>query len=279
MLIAWHNRCWHLARVAARRVADYLRRVDPSPAAALEKTLGLLMDREMRAIYEHAGEYDTQAIERDVPELFQRFAIQRRQYAARSSEQEWQFAEQHARVLRQAVDRFRTGSRELRDRYMAENVRWILEHEAPGSKIVLWAHNNHVALVETRTWVPMGNHLKRTFGPEMVVFGFIANRGAVRVVDLRQGVDSSFTLGPAPERTIEGLLAAVGPAVFVVDLRKAPGPVADWLGIGRPTREVYGPFRSERSLLRKVAVGRRYDALIFIHSTSAARPVVSKTTR
>ena len=31
-----------------------------------------------------------------------------------------------------------------RDRCMAENVAWILDHAPPGSKIVLWAQNGHV---------------------------------------------------------------------------------------------------------------------------------------
>ena len=32
-----------------------------------------------------------------------------------------------------------------RDQCMAENVAWILDHAPKGSKIVLWAHNGHVA--------------------------------------------------------------------------------------------------------------------------------------
>ena len=32
-----------------------------------------------------------------------------------------------------------------RDQCMARNVRWILDHAEKGAKIVLWAHNAHVA--------------------------------------------------------------------------------------------------------------------------------------
>ena len=49
---------------------------------------------------------------------------------------------QNARVVLQSIQA-RSNPR-IRDRSMAENVKWILD-ENPGAKIALWAHNGHVS--------------------------------------------------------------------------------------------------------------------------------------
>jgi erythromycin esterase len=57
-------------------------------------------------------------------------------------------ARQHARVLGQWVAANRDEGRRygaVRDSSMAENIRWILEREGPDARIVVWAHNAHVA--------------------------------------------------------------------------------------------------------------------------------------
>src|SRR5262249_6994699 len=52
------------------------------------------------------------------------------------------WAVQHARVVLQAMQ-MRAGE-VTRDQSMADNIKWILDHN-PTAKIVLWAHNGHVA--------------------------------------------------------------------------------------------------------------------------------------
>ena len=61
-----------------------------------------------------------------------------------SSDTSWsaRWAVQNARIVMQAMES-RTGA-SSRDQSMAENVKWILEQN-PKAKIVLWAHNGHVA--------------------------------------------------------------------------------------------------------------------------------------
>jgi erythromycin esterase-like protein len=58
-----------------------------------------------------------------------------------------------------------------RDQCMAENVKWIADHN-PNAKIVIWAHNGHVAFGGWPGYEPMGSALRKMFGDKMVVFGF-----------------------------------------------------------------------------------------------------------
>ena len=65
-----------------------------------------------------------------------------REKGAAARDTEW--AIQNARVVLQSM---RMRANEVtRDRSMADNVKWILDR-LPGAKIVLWAHNGHVAAV------------------------------------------------------------------------------------------------------------------------------------
>jgi erythromycin esterase len=56
---------------------------------------------------------------------------------------------------------------------MAETVRWHLEHSAPGTRVVLAAHNNHIQKTANEfagaiTALPMGQHLARMLGEDYV---------------------------------------------------------------------------------------------------------------
>jgi len=63
--------------------------------------------------------------------------------ASGASSKDVDWAIQNARVVLQCLQ---MNSGEItRDHAMAENVKWILD-QSPGAKIVLWAHNGHVAM-------------------------------------------------------------------------------------------------------------------------------------
>lgn len=59
----------------------------------------------------------------------------------------WTLAVQNARIILQSLEFHRAASiseaTDIRDRRMAENVRWILEHET-GARIVVGAANAHI---------------------------------------------------------------------------------------------------------------------------------------
>lgn len=67
----------------------------------------------------------------------------------------------------------------IRDKYMAANVKWIQEHESKlgNDKVMLWAHNLHVSSIDDFN-KKMGKNLKEMYGDEYYSIGFEFSRGS-----------------------------------------------------------------------------------------------------
>lgn len=161
---------------------------------------------------------------------------------------------------------------QTRDQSMAENVKWILDH-SPGAKMVLWAHNGHVAY-GGYSYQSMGKFLRQTYGNQMVIFGFAFNQGSFQAMEMSKGL-RDFTVPPAPAGSLDATLAATGIPILGIDLRKAPakGPVAEWLKASHQTRSIGAAFSeaSASSYLMDQKVLESVDALLFVEKTTAAR--------
>ncbi len=143
--------------LALRRVLVYLRQVDPAYAAAEEKWLSPLQNI---TSYEKQDEGVHRATRAALARIWKRFEGKKSEYSRRSTQVQWRVARQHARVVIQAEGMWRNRSRDgfgVRDRAMAENVRWLLENEGSASKVVLWAHNGHVAAHKIFAFDSMGH--------------------------------------------------------------------------------------------------------------------------
>lgn len=68
--------------------------------------------------------------------LLTRFDEQKLNYIGHTSATEWALARQHAQIVAQYVERNSSGNvvQGVRDRSMAENIRWILDQEEPDAK-------------------------------------------------------------------------------------------------------------------------------------------------
>jgi len=164
----------------------------------------------------------------------------------------------------------------VRDRYMAENVKWILDHEPPGTKIMLWAHNGHIWTADTVRGDPMGKVLRRLYGEEMVTCGFAFNQGSFRAYpQTRVGVRgrSTFLVGPAPSDTWESALTATRLPLFAVDLRSAANGVAgEWLQKPHRMRiigAVYNEFAPNWYLTP--VLRNSFDVIFFVNQTSSSQ--------
>ncbi|HWB82305.1 MAG TPA: erythromycin esterase family protein, partial [Nannocystaceae bacterium] len=154
-------------------------------------------------------------------------------------------------------------------------VDWLLA-QAPERKIVLWAHNAHVQISEpAQEW--MGEHLHRTHGDEMVVFGFAFHRGSFTARDSKSPMLTlrSFTVGPARADSAESLLASTRHAALALDLRQlAPDtPAHTWFANAVPTRGVGSVFFEGADALyyEPQVLPERFDALLFVADTTASR--------
>jgi erythromycin esterase len=180
---------------------------------------------------------------------------------------ELDWAIQNARIVLQYTE-LMAGER-TRDESMAENVKWIADHN-PGAKIVLWAHNWHVGANPGS----MGTHLRRMFGRQLVTLGFAFNQGSFQAMEARKGL-RDITVLPAPAGTLDNALAATHIPLFVLDLRRLPqhGPVRQWFMEDHATRSIGAVFSTNypnQSFAQTIAPAT-YDVLVFINTTTAAR--------
>jgi erythromycin esterase len=168
---------------------------------------------------------------------------------------------QDARVAAQSAQvQYAPGT--YRDECMADNVAWILRQAPKGAKIVLWAHNGHVA----RQPGAMGSFLAKRFGKEMVVMGFACHEGKYTAVNPGKGLVDDNPLQPPPRGSIEWSLHRTGHARGVLDLRKAvKARDGKWLDQPLPFRMVGALAMKEQFYPTKVT--EHYDALIWFTHT------------
>ncbi|HKE14027.1 MAG TPA: erythromycin esterase family protein, partial [Kofleriaceae bacterium] len=201
-----------------------------------------------------------------------RFAARRAAWSAHTSAGEWADAEHHARIAEQAEALYSApGDYFVRDAAMAENVRWLLEREGKGTRMMLWAHNGHVSMTDRF----MGRALRRALGRDYAAIGFLFDRGSFQAFDgspAKAGL-KEFTLGPAPAATLEAAFARAGAPLLYVDLRAARGQVKAWLDQAQPSRQAGAVFSTEQAMTAPHEVGKEFDAVIFVDRTTRARPI------
>ena len=112
------------------------------------------------------------------------------------------------------------------------------------------------------------------YGAQMVVLGFAFNRGSFQAVGARGGGLQNFTVAPAPTGSFDALLGTAGIPLFALDMRNAP----PWLREERPTRQTGAVFANEMeaNYLTRVSAPAIFDAILFVDSTTAARPNVRR---
>lgn len=208
--------------------------------------------------------------------IINRMDLEREEYVSRTGENEWAIARLHANILTQNVRRWTmSNARSVRDSSMAANVKWIVNHEGPDAKVVLWAHNIHVATSAPR-FVPMGQHLREEYGKDMIVFGFSFNEGSFQAYELPFGAGKSlrpFHVSPLPEESLDATLGATGLSIAAIDLRLLPdsGSVAQWFSKPHQSRQI-GSGTTGSGFAPEVQVTELYDAMFFVEQTTASRP-------
>jgi len=119
----------------------------------------------------------------------------------------------------------------VRDLQMAQNLIWLAGKAYPGKKIIVWAHNVHIAKSISgltvgfqpvprgpEAFVPMGATIHHYFGNRAYCIGFSGAGGTYMNYEDGQ----ILTVEPKPAGSIEGMLSATGADYAFVDYRRAP---------------------------------------------------------
>jgi len=171
-------------------------------------------------------------------------------------QKEWSLAVQHARVLLQHLEFYSvmpnvSKATDLRDKNMARNARWVMDHE-DGAKMILWAANAHILTLPGSGC--MGDHLRRTYGDDMVVIGLLSNR------KFSESPETSDEKPLIRDGSLEATLAQAGLEIAVVDFRSLPKGIV--------SRYFNSPIRAGGV---ETIYPLSYDAVLFIESTTNAR--------
>lgn len=236
--------------------------------AALDKTTShsggqsLLMERDASTQERLDG------LVRDTRQAVELLESSKDRLAAGLGDDEAEWVIQNARIVHQFILNRKGGPGRVRERAMAENVRWILQRN-PKARIVLWAHNGHV----WRRPQAMGSYLAEWYGDKYLPVAFTTAQGryyampafgdkdrSKRVHDLKAPVQGSF----------ESFLQAAKRPRFAIDLRLArPGDSqSGWLTQKRFFRSI-GALASELQFYM-VDLVREFDVVIYFEMTHPA---------
>lgn len=260
--------------VSAAAVRSYLEKVDGEFLQRVDESLKFFSQPESDQKYARLRTREGERLVLDLERTLDRLWRKRRPYADASSSQEWATAEHHGQMVRQALEIRRASLRggsagTLRERFLAENVRWILDREETGGRVFLWSHNSRVSVETLQDGERMGRQLQRFFGSDLVVIGVMLNQGSFLArTSGREVVE--VEIGPAPEGTVESSLAKVEHPMMLLDLRRSTDAVDRWLMSERLMRETGFRFSDPNSMTRPRILGRRFDALVWVETTSAS---------
>jgi len=221
-------------------------------------------------------------------EVRQRLLDNRQRYEEASSANRFRDVLQSARVVEQYGETIAIGPGEgrrdeARDRFMAENVATVLEMYGPGSRALLWGHNEHVGknFLEV-TEDPsrnlgarsIGSFLRERLGDEYYVLGSAFLNGSFTAYDRGQGgrTLTARPMDPAPPDNYESLFREAGLARMIVNFRVATQP--DFLKGPRGLRHGQGDFGpTTKGYNVPVRLLEKFDGMIYFDLTTPTVPL------
>lgn len=219
--------------------------------------------------------------------FFSFFVMSKGIYVQKSSEEEYNTVLEYCRVVLQFIDSYlmsekdqRIQERDWRDYYMASNFMDMIEHEKPGTKAVIWAHNGHISHNDAEFSNPFGSYLKKAYGDKYYALGFVFNKGSFRAIEFSTSGEflglQEFTVLPAKEMSLDWYLAQINQPIFILNYRNSSSPdfIRNFLNDPIDTRE-FGSV-TDRSTLHlvysNIKLSTSYDGIIFINETTRSRP-------
>ncbi|HVF28921.1 MAG TPA: erythromycin esterase family protein [Pyrinomonadaceae bacterium] len=276
-------------------VLNYLDEVDPDAAKRA---------RHRYSCFEHFGE-DTQAYgyaassglaepcEEEV--LGQLIELRRRaaDYANRDGRvaaDEFFFAEQNARLVRNAEEYYRSmyhgrvSSWNLRDQHMAETLDALVAHlEAQGgseAKVVIWAHNSHLGDARAtemgeRGELNLGQLVREHYGRGAVLVGFSTYTGTVTAASNWDQPAERKRVRPGLAGSFESLFHGTGIPRCLLTMRDRD-ELSDSLRDPRLQRAIGVIYRPETERLSHyfyTRLPRQFDAVLHFDETRAVQPL------
>jgi len=270
--------------VAMDTVASFIGRVDPATAAFVSDKFACIApytyaggNRFKRPSSEYAAlsEAERQACRQALLEVFSLMSSRADAYRGASSEAAYQNALHSARLVQQFEEMASQASQidgsRVRDRSMAENVGWLMQQAGPTARMMLWAHNGHVANVAGY----MGAALRSAYGDDYVNLGFLFGTGSFNAVEMSGSRHMSLralSANVVPDGSLESLFFGMDQPLLLFDARRIPeaGSAAGILAGPLPMRSIGAAFdpAQEADYFGPTMLPDEYQLLIFVRTSS-----------
>jgi erythromycin esterase-like protein/predicted phosphoribosyltransferase len=276
-------------------IIAYLERVDPVAAdRAREHYSCFDQYSEDPQQYGYAAAFGAgESCERDVVEQLVDIQKHALEYARRDgllAEDEYFFAEQSARAVKDAEEYYRTmfgssvSSWNLRDTHMVNTLDALSEHlsrrRGERAKVVVWAHNSHVGDSraterESLGEVTVGRLVRERHPDDTLLGGFTTYSGTVTAADDWGAPAERKNVRPALPESFERLFHDVGEKSFAIGFPAAP-MTASALTSARLERAIgviYRPRTERQSHYFRARLPDQFDVVIHIDETRAVEPL------
>ena len=281
-------------RASMDAVLRYLDKIDPGAARRARARYGCFdrFGEEMQQ-YGYATTLGLHpSCEREVLTQLVELHRQRAEYASRDGRvaaDDYFFAEQNARLVRNAEEYYRTMFRgrdeswNLRDRHMVETLeelRRFLSRTQPDPRIVVWAHNSHLGdaratQMSERGELNVGQLVRERHGESTVLVGFTTYAGTVTAASEWDGPAHRKHVQPALAGSYERLFHDVQIPRVLMPLRTDRELSSALL---RPRLEraigvLYLPESERASHYFQARLSEQFDFVIHFDQTRAVEPL------
>jgi protein-L-isoaspartate(D-aspartate) O-methyltransferase len=272
-----------------RCVLDYLDDVDPEAARIARTRYGCLTPWQSDpASYGRATlNKQYRSCEEGVVRMLTDIMAKHNEYAEHDSER-FLSAEQNARLVANAERYYRImyyGSRaswNLRDSYMFNTLRTLLDYHGSSSKAIVWAHNSHVGdsqfmEMSARGEYNIGHLCRQTFGSSVYAIGFGTHSGEVAAASDWDGPMEIKTVQPSLSGSYERVCHDVGMENFLLPLgTEATAGVDESLKNPRLERAIgviYRPETERQSHYFQAILPGQFDEYVWFDNTHAVTPL------
>lgn len=238
---------------------------------------------------------------------FQRRTAELMQRDGRLAEDEFFFAEQNARLVKNAEAYYRTmfhgrESWNLRDTHMAETLDALIAHlsrSGPRARVVVWAHNSHLGDARATEMgqageLNVGQLVRQRYSRDVFNIGFSTYTGTVTAATdwdepaerkrVRPALPDSYealfhvaaTSAGYAERAVGAPATVDGQQRDFLLLLRDGGALAEQLRAPRLERAIgviYRPETERRSHYFQARLADQFDAMIHIDETRAVEPL------
>lgn len=167
---------------------------------------------------------------------------------------------------------FVLGQGPLRDKYMADNTRWLSDQMPEGSQVALWAHNYHVSNTFTGNLFndSQGGYLRQRYQDDYQIIGFGMNTG--RFTAFNRGTLKTNTIPTVANRSSYNyLFSHMQNKNFILRFDQVTSSDADaWLRRAKPFLSLGAVYQAPASnYYYPIILTSMYDVLIYFDNTGS----------